>query len=73
MEKFDIHTKLLVVTVTSCYSRQYTTLWGEPDRILVQKMEQLHAYDCHQNVTEPQATENHIEYTHMYTGTVTQA
>jgi len=26
-------------------------------------MEQLHAYDCHQNVTEPQATENHIKYT----------
>ena len=30
-------------------------------------MEQLH--DCHQNVTEPQATENHIKYTHVYTGT----
>ena len=23
-------------------------------------MEQLHAFDCHQNVAEPQATENHI-------------
>ena len=32
-------------------------------------MEQLHAYDCHQNVTEAQATENHIKYTHVYTGT----
>ena len=29
-------------------------------------MEQLHAYDCDQNVTEPRATEN---YTHVYTGT----
>jgi len=45
------------------------TLWGEPDRIHLQNMEQLH--DCHQNVTEHQATENHIKYmyTHMYTGT----
>ena len=33
----------------------------------------LHAYDCHQNVTEPQATENHIKYTHVYIGTVSQA
>jgi len=32
-------------------------------------MEQLHVFDCHQNVAEPQATENHI----MYTGTVSQA
>jgi len=24
-------------------------------------MEQLHAFDCHQNVAEPQATENHIK------------
>jgi len=30
-------------------------------------MEQLHAYDCHQNVTEPPATENH---THVYTSLV---
>ena len=29
-------------------------------------MEQLHAFDCHQNVAEPQATENHIKYTHVY-------
>jgi len=36
-------------------------------------MEQLHAFDCHQNVAEPQATENHIEYTHVYTGIVNQA
>ena len=26
----------------------------------MQNMEQLHAFDCHQNVTEPQATENHV-------------
>jgi len=28
-------------------------LWGEPEQI----HEQNHAYDCHQNVTEPRATE----------------
>jgi len=49
------------------------TLWGEPDRVHVQNMEQLHAFDCHQNVAEPQATGNHIKYTHVYTGTVNQA
>jgi len=26
-------------------------------------MEQLHAFHCHQNVADPQATENHIKYT----------
>jgi len=26
-------------------------------------MEQLHAFHCHQNVAEPQATENHKIYT----------
>ena len=44
------------------YTRKCTTLWGEPGRIQVQNME-LQAYDRHQNVTEPQATENHIKYT----------
>ena len=39
------------------------TLWGEPERIHMQNMEQLH--DCHQNVTEPQATENHKIYTRV--------
>jgi len=28
----------------------------------VQNLEQLHAYDCHQNVTEPQATKYHKRY-----------
>ena len=41
-------------------TRKCTTLWGDPDRVHVQNMEQLHAFDCHQNVAEPQATENHI-------------
>jgi len=38
-------------------------------------MEQLHAFDCHHNVAEPQITEfeNHIKYTHVYIGTVSQA
>ena len=54
-------------------TRKCMTLWGEPDRVHVQNMEQLHAFDCHQNVTEPQATENHIKYTHVYSETVSQA
>ena len=29
----------------------------------MQNIEQLRAYDCHQNVTKPQATENHMKYT----------
>ena len=29
-------------------------------------MEKLHAFDCHQNVAEPQATENHIIYTRVH-------
>jgi len=52
-----------VVTVSS----------GEPDRVHAQNMEQLHAFDSHQNVAESQATENHIKYTHKYTGTVNRA
>ena len=54
-------------------TRKCTTLWGDPDRVHVQNMEQIHAFDCHQNVAEPQATENHIKYTHAYTRTVNQA
>jgi len=42
------------------------TLWGEPDRVHVQSMEQLHAFDCHQSVAEPQATGNHIIYTRVH-------
>ena len=37
------------------------TLWGETERVHVQNMGQLHAHDCHQNVTEPQATEYHTK------------
>jgi len=42
---------------------------GEPDRVHIQNMEQLNAYDCHQNVTEPQNT----EYLHTRAQTVSQA
>jgi len=45
------------------YTRKCTTLWGGPDRVHVQNMEQLYAFDCHQNVAEPQATENQKIYT----------
>jgi len=47
-------------------TRKCTTLWGEPDQVHVQNMEQLHAFDCHQNVAEPQATENHKIYTRVH-------
>jgi len=30
-------------------------------------MDQLHAHDCYQNVTEPQATEYHTKSTHVHT------
>ena len=30
------------------------------------EQEQLHAFDCHQNVAEPQATENHKIYTRVH-------
>ena len=58
--------------VLQIYTRKCTTLWSEPDPVHAQNMEQLHAFDCHQNVAEPQATENHIKYTHVYTVTVSQ-
>ena len=29
-------------------------------------MEQLHTFDCHQNVAEPQVTENHKIYTRVH-------
>ena len=47
---------------------------GEPERVHVQKVYQLHSYDCYRNVTEPQANEYHTKSTHMYnTGTVGHA
>ena len=32
---------------------------GKPERVNMQNVDHLHAYDCYQNVTEPQATEYH--------------
>jgi len=37
------------------------TLWGEPEWVHMQNVDQLHAYDCYQNVTESQATEYHTK------------
>ena len=54
---------MLIITINT---RKCTTLWGEPDRVHTQNMEQLHAFDCHQNVAEPQATENHKIYTRVH-------
>jgi len=42
------------------------TLQEEPERVHVQNIDQLHAYDCHQKVTEPQVTEYHTKGTHTY-------
>ena len=40
----------------------------------MQNVDQLHAYDGYQNVTEPQATEYQTKATHVdKTGTVSQA
>jgi len=40
----------------------------------MQNVDQLHAYDCYKNVTEPQATEYPKKLTHVYnTRTVSQA
>ena len=50
----------LYLLIKSLITRKCTTLWVEPDRVHTHNMEQLHAFDCHQNVAEPQATENHI-------------
>ena len=45
---------------------EYMTLWGEPDGVHMQNIEQLNAYDCHQNVTEPRTTEYRQKKSHMY-------
>ena len=45
------------------------TSWGEPERVHVQNMEQLHAHDRYQNVTEhkkPQATVHETKSTDMH-------
>ena len=39
---------------------------GEPGCVHAQNVEQLNAFDCHQNVAESQATENHKIYTHAH-------
>ena len=57
-------TKTLANTKT--ITRKCTTLWGKPDRVHAQNMEQLHAFDCHQSVAEPQVKENHKIYTRVH-------
>ena len=61
--------KLLVVLLDECM-----TLWGKPEQVHVLNVEQLHAHNCHQDVTEPEITEYRAKGTHMYNiGTVSQA
>jgi len=40
------------VTDTSTILVECRTLWGDPERVHVQNMEQLHAHGHYQNVTE---------------------
>jgi len=51
-------TNTVIVILDECM-----TLWGEPERVHMQNMDQVHAQDYHQNVTEPQATEYHTKRT----------
>jgi len=37
-------------------TRKCMTLWGEPDCVHAQNMEQLHAFDCHQNLRPQKIT-----------------
>jgi len=65
-EKIATCTRSITLTLSLAYTRKCTTLWGEPDRVHMQNMEQYHAFDCHQNVAEPQAAENHVKYTRVH-------
>ena len=38
------------------------TLWGEPEQVHVQNMEQLHAHDRYQNVTGNKTWSGHSSY-----------
>jgi len=49
----------------------YMTFWGEPERLYMNNVEQLHAHDCHRklwlNIAQPQATERHkSKHMHSY-------
>jgi len=48
--------------VTSAVTRvvEWWTLWGEPERVHVQNMEQLQAHDHYQNVTEHKSSGHSI-------------
>jgi len=45
------------------------TLWGEPEQVHAQNVDQLQAHDCHQNVTEPQAI--HVQHRNCESGLAT--
>jgi len=49
--------RMCIPIVLSLLHKCMTLGGGKPDRVHVQNMEQLHLYDCHQNVAETQATE----------------
>ena len=56
------HANTLTITITKLENAQHCGA-RLTEYLYMQKMEQLRAYDCHQNVAELQATENHKIYT----------
>jgi len=45
------------------------TFWGEPERVHMQNMEQLHAHELHQNVAEHSTTSGHKMWQNVHTST----
>ena len=47
------HTKLCNI------NDECMTLWGKPERLHMQNVEQIQSHDCHQNLTEHSTTSCH--------------
>jgi len=60
--------RLQIYCCTTIILDECTTLWGKPDRVHKQNMEQLNAYDSHQNL-RPQNITKRI-HTHLHTNCV---
>ena len=54
LQLVSIHTHTHTHTYTPYLLDECTTLQGEPEGQHMQNVDQLHAHDCHQNVTESQ-------------------
>ena len=64
MYTLHVHSLKILVLLDECI-----TLWGEPEWVHAQNVDQLHAHDCHQNVTEPQAI--HVQHRNCESGLAT--